>query len=183
MIAKRVCGCIVLLILAVSLFAGTAGADDSTAPYSIVETVIVDDNPSTTADEPETASPPSQDEMRQPATEQLPVPDNTLFLSILENLRFDSDLSGLVNVLETTQIPYKTVFGEALYYIILFGILIGLVWIGSGSVKIPAIIGLGLSGFAMTFLPNAWQTTILVLIAVIITTGIMFLWIRRQEAV
>lgn len=183
MIAKRVCGCIVLLILAVSLFAGTAGADDSTAPYSIVETVIIDDNPSTTADEPETASPPSQDEMRQPATEQLPVPDNTLYSGIMDNLRFDSELNGLENVLTSVTIPYTSLFGEALYYIILFGILIGLVWIGSGSVKIPAIIGLGLSGFAMTFLPNAWQATILVLIAVIITTGIMFLWIRRQEAV
>lgn len=173
--------CLTLLLLAVLII--NPAAADETVPYAVVETVVIDSsgNPTPFADSPGTAQPQSQEALREKATELLPVPNDSMASSILGNIRFDSGLAGLETVLTTTSMPYISVLGEALYYILLFGIQIVLIWVGSGSVKIPAIVGLGFSGFAMTFLPNAWQATIMVLIAVIITTGILFLWVRRQE--
>lgn len=158
------------ILIGFVLLCGAGAADDS--GY----VVVVGD--STT--NPIAEQTPTQN-LRDTATETLDVPDDSLATSILQNIRFDGELTGLMNVFTTLETPYKSVFGEALYYILLFGVLVGLVWIGSGSVKIPAILGLGFSGFAMVFLPNAWQVTIFVLIAVIISTGIMFVWISRRE--
>lgn len=158
------------ILIGIALLCGAGAADES--GY----VVVVGDSTTNTIAEPT----PTQN-LRDTATQTLTAPNDTLATDILQNIRFDSELTGLMNLFTTVETPYKAVFGEALYYMMLFGVLVGLVWIGSGSVKIPAILGLGFSGFIMIFLPSAWQITILVLIAVIISTGIMFLWVSRRE--
>lgn len=169
---------LILLVLSALLAIPAAAADEHTATYSVVESIVVDQPVMFAAD---LSSGPAVGDLRVPATEVLDVPGDDLATDIITNIRFDSELTGLMNIFHTVEQPYISLLGEAMYYILIFGIMIGLVWLASGSAKIPAVLGIGFSGFAMTMLPNAWQTTIFILIAVIVSTGIMYLWASQKE--
>ena len=115
------------------------------------------------------------------ATQTLTVPDGAGANSILANINFNGDISNAVPILQSGIDVYKVSLGSALFWILIFGIPALLIFFATGSAKIPAIIGIGLSGFIMVMFPEAWQTTILVLIGVVVTTGILWLFVRRGE--
>lgn len=167
------------VMLGLILFTSAGAADEHTATYSVVEEITIDSTPMMFSVGQTEQS--SVGDLREQATELLTVPGDELATDIITNIRFDSELTGLTAIFHTLEQPYTQLLGEAMYYILIFGIMIGLVWLASGSAKIPAVLGIGFSGFAMTFLPNAWQTTIFILIAVIVTTGIMYVWASRRE--
>lgn len=120
--------------------------------------------------------------LRPTASATIEIPDDTLYQNIMSNLsQEETNISIIVPILSSAIMPFKNVLGNALFYALLFGVPAFLVWFGSGSAKIPATIGVGLSGFIIPFLPPAWQGIVLILIAVIMTGGFIFLFVSRRE--
>lgn len=117
---------------------------------------------------------------RQTADEQLPVPDISLYESILSLINFEGDVNNLENIRQILETPYINVLGSALFYALIFGVPAILIWFETGSAKIPAIIGVIFSGFCVALLPEAWGINIFILIVTVISCGIMWVFVSRS---
>ncbi len=118
---------------------------------------------------------------RPTTTSTIEVPDDQLYQNILSNVTENISLESLVWIEANAVQPYMDLLGDAIFYLLLFGVPVLLIWFNSGSTRIPAIIGIGINGFILAFLPTAWQTMIMVLLISIVSCGIIYIFIKKRD--
>lgn len=118
---------------------------------------------------------------RPTAVATIEVPNDGLYQNILSNVTENMSLESLVWIEANAMQPYIDALGEAIFYGVLFGIPALLIWFNTGSTRIPAVIGIGLNGFIIYFMPEAWQGMIMVLLITIVSCGIIYVFVSRGE--
>ena len=114
---------------------------------------------------------------RPTAVATIEVPNDGLYQNILSNVTENMSLESLVWIEANAMQPYI----DALGILVLFGIPALLIWFNTGSTRIPAVIGIGLNGFIVYFMPEAWQGMIMVLLITIVSCGIIYVFVSRGE--
>jgi len=118
---------------------------------------------------------------RPTASETIEVPSNQLYENILSNITENQSVESIVWIEINAVQPYIQILGDAIFYLLLFGIPALLIWFNTGSTRIPAVIGIGINGFIVGFLPTAWQSMVMVLLITIVTCGIIYVFVSRRE--